>query len=230
MSTENIKSVLIEDRLFQPDQKFTENSNFTSPAKLDELFDAAANDHTQFWADIAQQEISWNKPFTEILNDSQAPFFKWFADGLLNVSYNCIDRHLKDRGDKVAIQFEGEKGDTRQITYQNLHDEVCVFANALKQYNIAKGDRVVIYMPMIPEAVIAMQACARIGAIHSVVFGGFSAESLKDRIEDAGAKMLITADGGHRGGKIIPLKETSRKTKSSILAFFCIVIIYTFQK
>ncbi|MBT4837938.1 MAG: acetate--CoA ligase [Methylococcales bacterium] len=209
MSTENIKSVLIEDRLFQPDQKFTENSNFTSPAKLDELFDAAANDHTQFWADIAQQEISWNKPFTEILNDSQAPFFKWFADGLLNVSYNCIDRHLKDRGDKVAIQFEGEKGDTRQITYQNLHDEVCVFANALKQYNIAKGDRVVIYMPMIPEAVIAMQACARIGAIHSVVFGGFSAESLKDRIEDAGAKMLITADGGHRGGKIIPLKEAA---------------------
>ncbi len=137
--------------------------------------------------------------------------YKWFEDGVLNVSYNCIDRHLADKADKTAIIFEGEQGDVTHISYQQLHDDVCQFANGLKSLGVSKGDRVIIYMPMTAHAVIAMQACARIGAIHSVVFGGFSAESLSDRIEDAAATTLITADGGHRGGKIVELKSAADK-------------------
>jgi acetyl-CoA synthetase len=171
----------------------------------------AAADHAGFWADLARRELSWRKPFTVTLDDKHAPHYGWFTDGVLNVSYNCLDVHLPQHGDRVAIRFEGEPGDTRNLTYRELHGEVCRFANALKAQGIRKGDRVVIYLPMIPEAVIAMQACARIGAIHSVVFGGFSAESLKNRIEDAGARVLITADGGWRGGRIVELKAAADK-------------------
>ncbi|MDH5325660.1 MAG: acetate--CoA ligase [Gammaproteobacteria bacterium] len=205
MSTENIESILQEDRKFPPPEKFAAAANINS-AKLDQLYADATQDHEQFWATMARQEIHWNKDFNTILNSSNAPHYRWFEDGLTNVAYNCIDRHLSDKADKTAIIFEGEKGDTQHISYAQLHQRVSQFANGLKSKGIQQGDRVVIYMPMVPEAAIAMLACARIGAVHSVVFGGFSAESLKDRIEDAGAKMLITADGGHRGGKIVELK------------------------
>jgi acetyl-CoA synthetase len=145
------------------------------------------------------------------LDDSQAPNYRWFTDGQLNVSHNCLDVHLGERGEKTAIVFEGEPGDVRKLTYAELHAEVCLFANALKALGVGHGDRVVIYMPLIPEAVIAMQSCARIGAVHSVVFGGFSSNAVKDRIEDAGAKLVITADGGWRGGNPVELKRAVDK-------------------
>jgi acetyl-CoA synthetase len=210
VSDNDISSVLIENRQFPPSAEFTANARI-KPADFAALHKQAETDYEGFWAEQARTCLDWHKPFTQVLDDSNAPHFTWFADGEMNVSYNCIDRHLAKHADKVAIIFEGEKGDTRHITYQQLHDEVCQFANALKQKGINKGDRVVIYMPMTPEAVIAMQACARIGAIHSVVFGGFSAEALRDRINDAGAVMLITADGGHRGGKVVELKSAADK-------------------
>ncbi len=213
MSNEDIKSGLIENRLFKPSAEFTAKARL-KPDDLKALHQQADADYEGFWADQARQHIDWHTPFTKTLDDSKAPHFKWFTDGTMNVSYNCIDRHLANNADKTAIIFEGEAGDSKHISYQQLHDEVCQFANALKEKGIKKGDRVVIYMPMVPEAVIAMQACARIGAIHSVVFGGFSAESLRDRIEDAQAVMLITADGGTRGGKIVGLKEAADKALS----------------
>ena len=205
MSEKTIDSILHEDRLFKPSEKFVANSS-VKPKDLQELHKQAENDYEGFWSNLAKNEIDWETPFHTTLNESEAPHYRWFEDGNLNVSYNCLDRHLATKSDKTAIIFEGEKGDTRTLTYKELHHEVCIFANALKAQGITKGDRVIIYMPLVPEAVIAMQACARIGAIHSVVFGGFSSNALKDRIEDAGAKMVITADGGNRGGKIIELK------------------------
>ncbi|MBT8130243.1 MAG: AMP-binding protein [Gammaproteobacteria bacterium] len=210
MSTNEINSVLIENRRFDPPAEFASKARIKA-ADLDALNKQAEQDYEGFWADQARQHIDWNKPFSKVLDESNAPHYKWFEDGELNVSYNCIDRHLADKADKTAIIFEGEQGDVRHISYQQLHDDVCRFSNGLKNLGIGKGDRVIIYMPMTAEAVIAMQACARIGAIHSVVFGGFSAESLRDRIEDASASALITADGGHRGGKIVELKSAADK-------------------
>ena len=210
MSENDINSTLIENRQFPPAPEFTAHARI-KPADLAALHQMAKDDYEGFWAQQAREHLDWKKPFKQILDSSKAPHFSWFADGEMNVSYNCIDRHLAKHASKTAIIFEGEQGDTRHITYQELHDDVCQFANGLKARGIKKGDRVVIYMPMTPEAVIAMQACARIGAIHSVVFGGFSAESLRDRINDAGAVMLITADGGHRGGKIVELKHAADK-------------------
>ena len=207
MST-TIDSILHEDRKFSPSDEFIAKTNVNSE-QLAALRKEADDDHEGFWANQAKNEISWHKPFTKVLDSSNAPHFTWFEDGEMNVSYNCIDRHLETKADKTAIIFEGEPGDTRHISYKELHKDVCQFANALKQQGIKKGDRVIVYMPMIPEAVVAMQACARIGATHSVVFGGFSASSLRDRIEDTGANMVITADGGNRGGKVIALKETT---------------------
>jgi len=207
MPASTIDSILQEKRLFEPPQEFARTARIPNADALASLHRQAQDDHVGFWADLARRELSWTRPFTAGLDDRRAPHFKWFVDGQINVSYNCLDRHLDQHADRIAIRFEGEPGDTRLITYRELYEEVCQFANALKAQGVDKGDRVVIYMPMIAEAVIAMQACARIGAIHSVVFGGFSAESLKDRIEDAGAKLVITADGGHRGGKIIELKR-----------------------
>ncbi len=204
--SENIESVLHEERVFNPPEAFAANARIDK-ARLAELHEKAEKDYEGFWGDLAREEIDWHKPFTRILDDSNAPHFEWFNDGELNVSYNCIDRHLETRGDKAAIIWESDEGDSLTITYKDLHDRVAQFANALKAQSIEKGDRVVIYMPMVPEAVVAMQACARIGAIHSVVFGGFSAEALRDRINDAGAKMVITADAGKRGGRTVPLKK-----------------------
>ncbi|HET9123153.1 MAG TPA: acetate--CoA ligase [Acidiferrobacteraceae bacterium] len=205
-SDEPIQSVLQELRVLPPPPAFSAHARIGSEAAYQALCQEAERDYTGFWARHAAQELTWHQPFTEILDDTQAPHFRWFADGLLNVSVNCLDRHLEARGDQTAILFEGEPGDIRRLSWRELHAEVCRLANALRQLGVQMGDRVVLYMPMVPEAVIAMQACARIGAIHSVVFGGFSVESLKDRIDDAAARVLITADGGHRGGKIIPLK------------------------
>ena len=224
MSGIEINSVLTENRLFKPSAEFTANARLNEE-KLKALHQQAEDDHEGFWADQAKQLIDWRTPFTQTLDDSQAPHFKWFTDGTMNVSYNCIDRHLEKNADKTAIIFEGEPGDTQHISYQQLHDDVCQFSNALKAKGIKKGDRVVIYMPMVPEAVVAMQACARIGAIHSVVFGGFSAESLRDRIDDAQAVMVITADGGTRGGKTVELKKETDKALSKSCASINSVIV-----
>ena len=210
MPQENIKSVLQEDRKFPPPPNFSRGSSMNA-AELERLHAKAAADYVGFWAELARAEIQWRRPFSVSLDDSNAPNFRWFTDGTLNVSYNCLDAHLQTAGDKTAIIFEGEPGDVRTLTYRELHDEVCRFANALKARGVVKGDRVVIYLPLIPEAVIAMQACARIGAVHSVVFGGFSANAVKDRIEDAAAKLVVTADGGWRGGAVIDLKAAVDK-------------------
>lgn len=208
MSEENIQSTLHEERQFPPSADFIKSTTLTTD-KLDALYNSAAVDNQAFWAEQARTEIDWQTPFETTLDSSNAPFYRWFPGGKLNASYNCLDRQLTNNADKTAIIFEGDDGDVQHISYRELHARVCKFANALKAQGITQGDRVIIYMPMIAEAVIAMQACARIGAIHSVVFGGFSASSLKDRIEDTKAKMVITADGGHRGGKVVELKSTT---------------------
>jgi len=206
MST--IESVLNETRIFPPSSEFARQANIAGIQGYQALCAEAEQDYQGFWAKRANELILWHKPFTQVLDDSAAPFYKWFADGKLNVSYNCLDRHLETQADKVAIIFESDEGEVQRVTYRELHQRVCQLANALRSHDIKKGDRVVIYMPMRIEAVVAMQACARIGAIHSVVFGGFSAKSLHERIHDAGAVAVITADEQVRGGKHNPLKAT----------------------
>jgi len=201
-----IESVLQENRVFNPPAELVRHANVSGMEAYRALCAEAETDFQAFWARLARSELQWTKPFTQVLDDSQAPFFKWFADGELNASANCLDRHLAQRGDKVAIIFEADDGKVTNVTYRQLYERVCQFANALKAEKIQKGDRVLIYMPMSVEAVVAMQACARIGATHSVVFGGFSAKSVQERIADAGAVAVITADGQMRGGKEIPLK------------------------
>ena len=206
MST--IESVLNESRIFPPARDFIQQANVSGMEAYAVLCRQAREDYPLFWAQQAKTHLIWRKPFTQILDDSNAPFFKWFSDGELNISYNCLDRHLTTQPDKVAIIFEADDGKVIHITYRDLHQQVCRLANALKAQNIQKGDCVIIYMPMRIEAVVAMQACARIGAIHSVVFGGFSSKSLHERIVDAGAKAVITADEQVRGGKCHALKAT----------------------
>ncbi len=210
MASQNIESVLHEQRTFQPSAEFAAAARIGA-AELAALRREAAGDHAGFWARLAREELVWKTPFTVTLDDSNAPNYSWFADGRLNVSFNCLDVHLAERGEKTAIVFEGEPGDVRRLSYRELHAEVCRLANALKAQGVGCGDRVAIYLPLVPEAVIAMHACNRIGAIHSVVFGGFSAPALKDRIEDTGAKVLITADGGWRGGQAVELKVAADK-------------------
>ncbi len=213
MSNKNIESVLQEGRLFPPADSFKAAAGLDA-AKLAALHAAAEHDPTGFWGDQAREALTWHTPFTDVLDESEAPNYRWFGDGKLNVSVNCLDVHLAERGDNTALVFESEPGAVRRLTYRELHAEVCRFANGLRALGVEQGDRVVIYMPLMPEAIIAMQACARIGAIHSVVFGGFSALSLRDRIEDAGARVLITADGGMRGGNVIELKTAADKALS----------------
>ncbi len=198
----SLENLLTEDRRFPPDPQFSEHAN-AHP----ELYAWAAADRTGFWADQARELISWHRPFTEVLDWSGAPVARWFADGELNACYNAVDRHVEaGHGDRVALHFEGEPGDTRTLTYADLQREVSRVAHVLTGLGVATGDRVAIYLPMIPEAVIAMLACARIGAPHSVVFGGFSAEALRSRIADAEAKVVVTADGGYRRGTASALK------------------------
>jgi acetyl-CoA synthetase len=209
--SENIESGLHEERRFPPPAEFAAKARI-QPADAEALYRKAEEDYEGFWCDLAREKIDWKQTFTVGLDESRAPHFSWFTDGLMNVSYNCIDRHLATRGDKPAILFEGEPGDTRTLTYRQLYEEVGKLANALRADGIGKGDRVVIYMPMIAEAVVAMQACARIGAIHSVVFGGFSADALRDRLDNSGAEIMITSDGGTRGGRVVSLKKTVDKS------------------
>ena len=210
MSRKNIESVLNEERLFEPPPAFAAQAGIRLE-DLAMLHSRAAADPVGFWGDLARTELIWDRPFTQVLDAGGAPHYRWFADGRLNVSANCLDRHLEARGHKTALIFEGEPGDTRRLSYRELHAAVCRLANALRRLGVGYGDRVVIYMPLIPESIVAMHACARIGAIHSVVFGGFSSVALRERIRDAGAKLVITADGGHRGGHVIPLKEATDK-------------------
>jgi acetyl-CoA synthetase len=202
----NIESVLKEKRVFKPSDAFVKQANIPGMEAYRKLVAEAEQDFEGFWARLARETLLWSKPFSKTLDESKAPFFRWFYDGELNASYNCLDRHLKTQPDKTAIIFEADDGKVTRITYQALHKEVCRFANGLKALGIKTGDRVLIYMPMSIQAVVAMQACARIGATHSVVFGGFSAKSVQERIIDAGAVAVITADGQFRGGKEIPLK------------------------
>lgn len=196
-----------ESRIFQPSAAFVAQANISGMAAYTALCQEAEQDHEAFWARLAREQLHWQTPFTRTLNETEAPFYKWFEDGKLNVSYNCLDRHLSNgNADKTALIFEADDGQVTTITYRALHKKVCQFANGLKNLGIRKGDRVVIYMAMSIEGVAAMQACARIGATHSVVFGGFSAKSLQERIMDAGAVAVITCDEQLRGGKRLPLK------------------------
>jgi len=204
MST--IESVLQESRTFPPPEAFVKQANISGMAAYEAMCKEAERDLEGFWARHARAELKWAKPFTKTLDESNAPFFKWFHDGELNASYNCLDKHLGTQPDKIAIIFEADDGKVTKVTYKELYHRVCQLANGLKALGIQKGERVLIYMPMAIEAVVAMQACARIGATHSVVFGGFSAKSVQERVVDAGAVAVITADGQYRGGKEIPLK------------------------
>jgi acetyl-CoA synthetase len=199
-----LENLLREERSFPPTEEFTNQAN-AQPG----IHEEAAADYLAFWDLQAKERITWFKEPTVVLDDSNPPFYQWFADGELNLSYNCLDRHLEEQGDKVAYHWVGEPDDRRTITYRDLHEHVGRFANALKSLGVERGDRVAIYLGMIPELPIAMLACARIGAIHSVVFGGFSADSLADRIIDAEAKVVITQDGGWRRGDVVPLKANT---------------------
>ena len=199
--SDTISNLSHEDRVFEPPAELAANANVKADA-----YDAAADDRLGFWANQADR-LDWDTPFTEVLDWSNAPFAKWYVGGKLNVAYNCVDRHVEaGNGERVAFHFVGEPGDTRTVTYADLKDEVCKSANALAALGIGAGDRVAIYLPMIPEAVISMLACARIGAVHTVVFGGFSADALASRIDDSEAKVVITADGGYRRGSPAALK------------------------
>ena len=202
-----IESVLQELRVFDPPESFVKQANIAGMDAYRALCAEAEHDYEGFWARLAHEHLLWHKPFSKVLDESNAPFYKWFEDGEINASYNCLERNLENgNADKVSIIFETDDGKVTRVTYRELHARVCRFANGLKALGIKKGDRVVIYMPMSVEGIVAMQACARIGATHSVVFGGFSAKSLQERIVDVGAVALITADEQMRGGKALPLK------------------------
>jgi acetyl-CoA synthetase len=209
----SITSVLTENRVFHPPKEFSKRTRITSLAQYRKLYNESIRSPDKFWARQAKQELTWFKPWKKVL-EWKEPFAKWFVGGQLNVSHNCLDRHLGTAtANKAALIWEGEPagpdkpGEQRTFTYKQLHREVCLFANVLKRNGIKKGDRVLIYLPMVPEAAIAMLACTRIGAVHSVVFGGFSAQSVADRINDSQAKLVITADGGFRRGAVVPLKQ-----------------------
>ncbi|MDX8380012.1 MAG: acetate--CoA ligase [Gallionella sp.] len=202
----NIQSALHENRIFHPSDTFVAQANVSGMAAYQALCQEAEQDYTGFWGRLARNTLKWHTPFNIVLNNSNAPFYKWFEDGELNVSYNCLDAHLATQAKKIALIFESDDGRVTKINYLDLHARVCQFANGLKTRGVKKGDRVIIYMPMSIEAVIAMQGCARIGAIHSVVFAGFSSRSLHERITDAKASVIITADAQLRGGRIMPLK------------------------
>ena len=216
-----IDALSFEQRKFPPSAPFVA----TAHANNRDLFIEAEGDFEAFWARQARDNVSWNSPWTKVC-EWDLPFSEWFVGGTLNVSYNCLDRHVNaGKGEKVAFHWEGEPGDTRTVTYSQLLDEVQRFANVLKSLGVVKGDRVNIYLPMIPEAAIAMLACARIGAAHSVVFGGFSAQALADRINDAQAKVLITADGGWRRGEVFPLKSQADEALKSTPSIERVVVV-----
>jgi acetyl-CoA synthetase len=203
--TGTIQSVSRETRLFPPPADFVAKARIKDKAEYQRLYDRSVQDPEGFWGEVGKAELAWTKPFSKVTSGG-FPWAKWFEDGELNLSANCLDRHLATRGDKPAIVFEGEPGDERVLTFKQLHAEVCKFAGALRSLGVKRGDRVALYMPMVPEAAIAMLACTRLGAPHTVIFGGFSSEALRDRINDCQAKVCVTADGGWRRGKVVPLK------------------------
>ena len=221
MAERTIENLLQEDRIFPPSPEFTRQAN-AQPG----LHDQAAADPIAYWEAQARNRVTWFKEPTVLLDDSNPPFFKWFTDGELNMSYNCLDRHIEaGKGGKVAYYWEGEPGDERVITYRDLYEEVCRFANGLKSIGVGKGDRVAVYMGMVPELAVAMLACARIGAAHSVIFGGFSADAIYDRVEDAGARVLITCDGAWRRGSVVDLKVAAdRAMERTDLVERCVVL------
>src|SRR5437588_1978875 len=216
MSNE-IDALLQEHRSFPPSDEFRRNAN----AKDESVYDVA--DAEAYWASWAEQ-LDWQTKWHTVL-EWKAPYAKWFVGGKLNASANCLDRHLAARGDKQALIWEGEPGDVRTFTYRQLHAEVSKFANVLKSLGVILGDRVAIYMPLVPEAIVAMLACARIGAAHSVVFGGFSAEALRDRIQDAEAKVLITATAGYRRGNLVPLKKLADSAVAECPSIRSVVVV-----
>lgn len=204
--SQNIESHLVENRVIKPSREFSKNARVKNMAEYRRLYDASIKNPGKFWAAEAS-ELQWGRKWKSVLTWKE-PFAKWFDGGTINAAENCVDRHAKgDRKNKAAIIWEGEPGEKRTLTYNQLQREVCLFANVLKRNGVKKGDRVIIYMPLIPETAVAMLACARIGAVHSVIFGGFSADSIRDRIADCGATYVVTADGGYRRGAIVPLKQ-----------------------
>ena len=225
MPDQTITSVSREHRLFRPSAEFTAQANLGSEAAYTRLYDESVNSPEKFWERQAKEQLVWRKPFKKVL-DWKPPHAKWFVGGKLNVSENCIDRHLGTaRENKAALIFEGEPGDVRTITYKQLHFHVCRLAHIFENMGVGAGDRVALYLPMIPEAVIAMLACARVGAIHTVIFGGFSAESIKDRINDCKAKLVITADGGFRRGKVIELKASVDKALDNTPTVQSVIVV-----
>ena len=213
------------EKIYYPHKEMFNNPTFKNMCEYEDLVKDFQKDFEGTWGKLADKKISWFAPYEKVLDESNAPFYKWFTKGKLNVAYQCIDRHLKDKKNKAAIIFEGDNGEKRIITYLELYKEVNRFSNLLKSLGVKKGDRVVIYMPMIPEAAFAMLACARIGAIHSVVFGGFSAEALKDRILDAEAKIVITADGAFRKGKPYMLKPVVDKALENVNCVEKVIVV-----
>ena len=225
MPDQTITSVSREHRLFRPSAEFKSQANLGSEAIYKRLYDESVNSPEKFWGRQAKEQLVWRKPFKKVL-DWKPPHAKWFVGGKLNVSENCIDRHLGTaRENKAALIFEGEPGDVRTITYKQLHFHVCRLAHIFENMGVGAGDRVALYLPMIPEAVIAMLACARVGAIHTVIFGGFSAESIKDRINDCKAKLVITADGGFRRGKVIELKASVDKALDNTPTVQSVIVV-----
>ena len=218
--SDELDVLLTESRKFAPPAEFRANASIASS----NLYDLAAADMERYWSRQADT-LEWSTPYTTVL-DWKPPHAKWFVGGRLNVSVNCLDRHVRSaRRNKAALVFEGEPGDRRTLTYWDLYVAVNQFANVLKSLNVKKGDRVAIYLPLIPEAAIAMLACARIGAIHSVVFGGFAPESLRDRINDSQCKVLVTADGGYRRGSIVPLKRNADKALEETPSIEHVVVV-----
>ena len=223
----SIESINTEDRVFNPSDEIVKNANVSGMKNYNALVEKFKNDYQGAWSELAKELLIWDKPFTKVLNDEDPPFYKWFEDGKINASYNCLDRHLKKQPNKTAFIFEADDGKVTSISFIDLYEKVCQFANGLKSLNLVVGDRVIIYLPMSIEAIVAIQACARIGLIHSVIFGGFSAKSIQERIEDTKAKLVITADGQLRGGKLIPLKSVvDEAIKMGKCEFVDKIIIY----
>ena len=215
-----IENLLTENRTFPPSEAFAAQAN-VKPG----VHGAASTDFQAYWLEQAQRRVTWFEPPIIALDNANPPFFKWFTDGRLNVSYNCLDRHLAEHGGQVAYHWVGEPGDTQALTYAQLHAEVCRFANALSSLGLAKGDRVAIYMGMVPELPVAMLACARLGLVHSVVFGGFSGEALASRILDTGARLVITQDGAWRGGQVVPLKANTDAALTHTPSVTAVVVV-----
>ncbi len=223
MVEETIESLLEEKRIFNPSKDFVEKAYIKNLDEYRKIYQSSINDPASFWEEKADQ-ISWFKKWKKAYSwDPEKAICKWFEGGKLNVSYNCLDRHISTKGDRIAIKWEGDGGDTATYTYRQLYDEVCRFANVLKKRGIKKGDRVAIYLPMIPQLVISMLACARIGAIHNVVFAGFSADALRERVNDSACRIVITADASYRAGKIIPLKENADRALADSSVEYVIV-------